>query len=98
MEMRIILRLLLQNGHADVKEEEVEPEKTGLASIIDLTLFKSMTFNVICLSGFITFLGFFVPFMFLAGRYHSASILLNQDCVCSLEWNHISGILFRNLA
>lgn len=72
------------NGHADVKEEEVEPEKTGLASIIDLTLFKSMTFNVICLSGFITFLGFFVPFMFLAARAvdtgvdkESASFLLS---------------------
>lgn len=66
----MILPLLLQNGHADVKEEEVAPKKSGLASIIDLTLFKSMTFNVICLSGFMTFLGFFVPFMFLAGNYH----------------------------
>ena len=70
MGMSLILRLLLQNGHTDVKEVEVAPKTSCLASIIDMSLFKSMTFNVICLSGFITFLGFFVPFMFLAGDYH----------------------------
>jgi len=72
------------NGHTDVKEVEVAPKTSCLASIIDMSLFKSMTFNVICLSGFITFLGFFVPFMFLAARAvdggadkESASFLLS---------------------
>jgi len=62
----------------------VAPKTSCLASIIDMSLFKSMTFNVICLSGFITFLGFFVPFMFLAARAvdggadkESASFLLS---------------------
>jgi len=74
----------VRNGHTDVKEVEVAPKTSCLASIIDMSLFKSMTFNVICLSGFITFLGFFVPFMFLAARAvdggadkESASFLLS---------------------
>jgi len=76
--------VVVTNGHTDVKHEEVPKKKGGLSSIIQVSLFKSLTFNFICISGFITFLGFFVPFMFLAARAvdmgadkESASFLLS---------------------
>ena len=55
-----------------------------LSSMIQFSLFKSLTFDVLCVSSFITFLGFFVPFMYLAARAvdegadkESASLLLS---------------------
>ena len=52
--------------------------------MIQFSLFKSLTFDVFCLASFITFLGFFVPFMYLAARAvetgadkESASFLLS---------------------
>lgn len=65
--------------HVPTKEEEKE-EKEGrcrlcpeavrriLATMLDVSLFKSPTFIVLALSGFFTMLGFFVPFMYVTGR------------------------------
>lgn len=56
----------------------------AISSLIQFSLFKSVTFDLLCFSSFITFLGFFVPFMFLAARAEdlgadkeSASFLLS---------------------
>lgn len=61
-------------------EEEAKEETSGrchlcpeavrraLATLLDVSLFKSITFLVLALSGFFTMLGFFVPFMFSAPR------------------------------
>jgi len=55
-----------------------------LLSMMDFTLFESASFVLICISAFLTFMGFFVPFMFLAVRAEnggaskeSASLLLS---------------------
>ncbi|XP_041979886.1 uncharacterized protein LOC121733638 [Aricia agestis] len=65
--------------HVPTKEEDQE-EKTGkcklcpeavkraLATMLDVSLFKSITFNILAVSGFITMLGFFVPYMYVTKR------------------------------
>lgn len=73
-----------------MEETDGRQEKTpsacmrGLSTLIQFSLFKSATFNLLCFASFITFLGFFVPFMFLAARAEllgadkeSASFLLS---------------------
>ena len=68
---------------ADNRKESSACMRT-LSSLIQFSLFKSATFDLLCFSSFITFLGFFVPFMFLAARAEqlgadkeSASFLLS---------------------
>ncbi|GAB0090131.1 uncharacterized protein DMENIID0001_048200 [Sergentomyia squamirostris] len=39
-----------------------------LATMLDISLFKSATFILLAVSGFLTMMGFFVPFMFLVAR------------------------------
>lgn len=36
--------------------------------MLDLTLLKSPSFMLLCVSGFLTMMGFFIPFMFMAER------------------------------
>lgn len=57
---------------------------SSASKLVDFGLFKCLTFDLLCLSSFITFMGFFVPFMFLAARAEllgadkeSASFLLS---------------------
>lgn len=45
-----------------------ESARRTLLTMMDFTLFKSMSFVLLCFSSFLTFVGFFVPFMFLAAR------------------------------
>lgn len=65
--------------HVPTKEEQKEetegkckicPEAVRriLATMLDVSLFKSPTFIVLALSGFFTMLGFFVPYMYVAQR------------------------------
>ncbi|CAD0201865.1 unnamed protein product [Chrysodeixis includens] len=66
--------------------EETKEEKSGrcrlcpeavrraLATLLDVSLFKSVTFLVLAISGFFTMLGFFVPFMFVAPRAKAGGI------------------------
>lgn len=40
----------------------------ALATLLDVSLFKSPTFVILAMSGFVTMLGFFVPFMYVQHR------------------------------
>lgn len=59
----------------DVLEEEEnkcalcpEAVRRTLATMLDITLLQSPTFLLLCVGGFITMMGFFVPFMYLKAR------------------------------
>lgn len=57
----------------DAREERTcqlcpEAVRRTLATMLDVSLFKSPTFIVLALSGFFTMLGFFVPFMYVSER------------------------------
>jgi len=54
------------NYHASVTKIAADEDKQE--SMLDSSLFRSPSFVLICLSAFLTFMGFFVPFMFLAAR------------------------------
>lgn len=45
-----------------------EAVRRTLATMLDLTLLKSPSFMLLALSGFLTMMGFFVPFMFMKDR------------------------------
>lgn len=45
-----------------------EAVKRALATLLDVSLFKSPTFVILAVSGFFTMLGFFVPFMYVKAR------------------------------
>lgn len=45
-----------------------EAVKRTLATMLDVSLFRSLTFNLLAVSGFFTMLGFFVPYMFVTKR------------------------------
>ncbi|XP_046387669.1 monocarboxylate transporter 10 [Ischnura elegans] len=47
------------------------PALRTLSTMLDVSLLKSPTFIVLAVSGFLTMMGFFVPFMFLAERAES---------------------------
>lgn len=61
-------------------QEDAQEERSGkcklcpeavrriLATMLDVSLFKSPTFNILAISGFFTMLGFFVPYMYLTKR------------------------------
>lgn len=61
-------------------QEDAQEERSGeckvcpeavrriLATMLDVSLFKSPTFNILAISGFFTMLGFFVPYMYLTER------------------------------
>ncbi|XP_071454654.1 monocarboxylate transporter 5 [Hetaerina americana] len=51
------------------------PALRTLSSMLDISLLKSPTFIVLAVSGFLTMMGFFVPFMFLAER----AVMLGMD-------------------
>lgn len=42
--------------------------RRALATMLDVSLFKSLTFVILTLAGFFTMLGFFVPFMYVKDR------------------------------
>ncbi|KAI9554053.1 putative monocarboxylate transporter 13-like [Daphnia sinensis] len=72
----------------------------AVSSLIQFSLFKSATFDLLCFSSFITFLGFFVPFMFLAARAEqlgadkeSASFLLSIIGVTNTVGRVVCGAL-----
>jgi hypothetical protein len=61
----------------DVQEEvsrecKLCPEavRRTLSTMLDMSLLKSPTFLLLCFSGFITMMGFYVPFMYLTGGPH----------------------------
>lgn len=58
----------------DVMEEQSQscklcPEsvKRTLKTMLDTTLLSSPSFLILCISGFITMMGFYVPFMYIKG-------------------------------
>jgi hypothetical protein len=60
----------------DVMEEQTQscklcPEavKRTLKTMLDMSLLSSPSFLILCLSGFITMMGFYVPFMYIKGWY-----------------------------
>uniref|UniRef100_A0A1B6LWP0 Major facilitator superfamily (MFS) profile domain-containing protein n=1 Tax=Graphocephala atropunctata TaxID=36148 RepID=A0A1B6LWP0_9HEMI len=65
----------------DVLEEETsqctlcpEAVQRTLATMLDISLLTSPTFLILCLSGFITMMGFMIPYMFLQDRALSAGM------------------------
>ncbi|CAG9854191.1 unnamed protein product [Phyllotreta striolata] len=63
----------------DIEEEETKtcklcPEafRRALATMLDVSLFKSPTFIVLAIGGFFTMMGFFVPYLFLLDRANEA--------------------------
>ncbi|CAK1555410.1 unnamed protein product [Leptosia nina] len=54
-----------QSGKCKLCPEAV---KRALATLLDVSLFRSPTFNVLAISGFFTMLGFFVPYMYVKER------------------------------
>lgn len=59
----------------DVLEEETsqctlcpEAVQRTLATMLDISLLTSPTFLLLCISGFTTMMGFFIPFMFLESK------------------------------
>ncbi|CAG9133598.1 unnamed protein product [Plutella xylostella] len=48
--------------------------KRALATMLDVSLFKSPTFIILALSGFFTMLGFFVPFLYVKARAEENNI------------------------
>jgi hypothetical protein len=64
----------------DVREEVSEkchlcPEAVSrtLSTMLDMSLLRSPTFLLLSISGFITMMGFYVPFMYLTGQPHVQS-------------------------
>ncbi|XP_054272035.1 monocarboxylate transporter 13 isoform X2 [Macrosteles quadrilineatus] len=65
----------------DVLEEETntctlcpEAVQRTLATMLDINLLTSPTFLLLCISGFITMMGFYIPFMFLTDRAKTAGM------------------------
>jgi hypothetical protein len=65
----------------DVQEEvsrkcKLCPEavRRTLSTMLDMSLLRSPTFLLLCFSGFITMMGFYVPFMYLAGLFSAWDI------------------------
>ncbi|XP_045498925.1 monocarboxylate transporter 2 isoform X2 [Colias croceus] len=54
-----------QSGKCKLCPEAV---RRALATLLDVSLFRSLTFNILAISGFFTMLGFFVPYMYVAQR------------------------------
>lgn len=57
-----------------IEGKEMNACMRTLSSVIQFSLFKSATFDLLCFSSFITFLGFFIPFMFLAARAENSGV------------------------
>lgn len=51
-----------------------EAVKRTLATMLDVSLFRSPTFNILAISGFFTMLGFFVPFMYATQRAEAEGV------------------------
>jgi hypothetical protein len=45
-----------------------EAVRRTLSTMLDMSLLRSPTFLLLCLSGFITMMGFYVPFMYVTGE------------------------------
>ncbi|XP_045485453.1 uncharacterized protein LOC110992576 isoform X1 [Pieris rapae] len=54
-----------QSGKCQLCPEAV---RRALATMLDVSLFRSLTFNILAISGFFTMLGFFVPYTYVAQR------------------------------
>ncbi|XP_063891500.1 monocarboxylate transporter 3 [Helicoverpa armigera] len=52
--------------------------RRALATLLDFSLFKSLTFNILAISGFFTMLGFFVPFMYVQNRAYKSGAMEND--------------------
>ncbi|XP_038213868.1 monocarboxylate transporter 10 [Zerene cesonia] len=63
-----------QSGKCKLCPEAV---RRALATMLDVSLFRSLTFNILAISGFFTMLGFFVPYMYVAQRAKDNGI--NKD-------------------
>jgi hypothetical protein len=46
-----------------------EAVRRTLSTMLDMSLLRSPTFLLLCFSGFITMMGFYVPFMYLTGSF-----------------------------
>lgn len=53
----------------------------ALATLLDVSLFKSPTFVILAVSGFVTMLGFFVPFVYV--QHRAAENKMNPEAI---EW------------
>lgn len=71
----------------DVKEEKGKCQicpvavRRALATLLDVSLFKSVTFVILAISGFFTMTGFFVPFMYVQNRASE-----NKVPEAAVEW------------
>lgn len=67
-----VTRLPTQNDVQEAEEQtcKICPEavRRTLATMLDMTLLKSLSFMLLAISGFFTMLGFFVPFMYITQR------------------------------
>nr|CAD7454484.1 unnamed protein product [Timema tahoe] len=95
----------------DIKEQAGENSRMctealtrTLGTMLDFSLFKSPTFLILAVSGFITMMGFYVPFMYLTvltiGRKEEAE--KGAHFLCFTTYHHLtdgySGASFRNLS
>jgi hypothetical protein len=89
----------------DVQEEVAKecklcPEavERTLATMLDMSLLKSPTFLLLSFSGFITMMGFYVPFMYLTGVSHDQAVygLSTREfgrtlVLLSMKISHVEG-------
>lgn len=73
--------------NSDIIEEEVDDAPRGCCDgntaqifkeMVDISLLKSPTFILMCLAGFLTFMGFFVPFVYLSDFARSVGVEKDQ--------------------
>ncbi|XP_018331389.1 monocarboxylate transporter 14 isoform X2 [Agrilus planipennis] len=99
-----VTRLPTINDLMEEKERKCtlcpEAFRRALATMLDFTLFKSPTFLLLALSGFVTMMGFFVPFMFVPDRATSSGIseetaylLVSTIGIANTVGRIISGVL-----
>lgn len=93
-------------------QEDAQEERSGkcrlcpeavrrtLATMLDVSLFKSPTFNILAISGFFTMLGFFVPYMYIKDRAQingmdgdTATFLLSAIGIANIVGRIACGVL-----
>ncbi|XP_049872732.1 monocarboxylate transporter 3 [Pectinophora gossypiella] len=77
-----------------------EAVRRTLATMLDVSLFKSPTFNILAISGFFTMLGFFVPYMYCKKRAeengmseHSAVLLVSAIGIANIVGRIACGLV-----
>lgn len=70
----------------DLEEEEEfhccpEAVRRTVGTMLDVSLLKSISFILLCISGFLTLMGFFTPFIYLRGKVKASNDPFRFSCV-----------------